>query len=122
MLYSNRSFAHLRLEEYGSAVADASKAIELDPRYVKVRPGSTASGHTVTWQFPDRLSAGLASTAQQSEFLVTRRSPEAHPSIHVQDTLVGRNLQGSIPHCVCPSSLLLYSLLSLAVPYDRCKF
>ena len=74
MLYSNRSFAHLRLEEYGSAVADASKAIELDPRYVKVRPGLSrpqAVLHLLTHShgsFPDRLSAGLASTAQQSCF------------------------------------------------------
>lgn len=34
---SNRSFAHLRLEEFGAALVDASKAIELDPTYVKVR-------------------------------------------------------------------------------------
>ncbi|KAK2076490.1 hypothetical protein QBZ16_001016 [Prototheca wickerhamii] len=32
---SNRSFAHLRLEEFGAALVDASKAIELDPTYVK---------------------------------------------------------------------------------------
>ena len=35
--YSNRAFAHVRLENYGSAVADASKALELDPRFTKVR-------------------------------------------------------------------------------------
>lgn len=34
---SNRSFAHLRLEEFGAALADASKAIELDASYIKVR-------------------------------------------------------------------------------------
>ncbi|WVY92568.1 hypothetical protein V8G54_031656 [Vigna mungo] len=33
--YSNRAFAHLRLEEYGSAIQDASKAIEIDPKYSK---------------------------------------------------------------------------------------
>jgi tetratricopeptide (TPR) repeat protein len=33
--FSNRAFAHAKLEEYGSAIADASKAIELDPTYVK---------------------------------------------------------------------------------------
>ncbi|XP_052735141.1 serine/threonine-protein phosphatase 5 isoform X2 [Vigna angularis] len=33
--YSNRAFAHLRLEEYGSAIQDASKAIEVDPKYSK---------------------------------------------------------------------------------------
>ncbi|QCD78423.1 serine/threonine-protein phosphatase 5 isoform X1 [Vigna unguiculata] len=33
--YSNRAFAHLRLEEYGSAIQDASEAIEIDPKYSK---------------------------------------------------------------------------------------
>ena len=34
--FSNRAFAHIRLENYGSAVADASTALELDPRFTKV--------------------------------------------------------------------------------------
>lgn len=33
--WANRSIAHLKLEEYGSAILDASKAIEVDPRYSK---------------------------------------------------------------------------------------
>lgn len=37
--WANRAFAHTKLEEYGSAIQDASKAIEIDPRYSKV--GST---------------------------------------------------------------------------------
>ena len=36
ILYSNRAFAHLRLENYGSAVADATQALKLDPKYIKV--------------------------------------------------------------------------------------
>ena len=35
--YANRAAAHIRVENYGLALADASKSIELDPRYVKVR-------------------------------------------------------------------------------------
>jgi len=35
ILYSNRAFAQIKLENYGSAVEDATKAIELDPTYVK---------------------------------------------------------------------------------------
>ncbi|KHN18122.1 Serine/threonine-protein phosphatase 5 [Glycine soja] len=35
--FSNRAFAHLRLEEYGSAIQDATKAIEIDPKYSKVK-------------------------------------------------------------------------------------
>ncbi|KAK9806971.1 hypothetical protein WJX72_009035 [[Myrmecia] bisecta] len=35
ILYSNRAFAHIRLENFGSAVADATKAVELNPRFAK---------------------------------------------------------------------------------------
>ena len=35
--YANRAFAHIRLETYGTAVEDATQAVELDPRYVKVQ-------------------------------------------------------------------------------------
>lgn len=33
--WANRAFAHTKLEEYGSAVQDATKAIEIDPTYSK---------------------------------------------------------------------------------------
>lgn len=33
--YGNRSFAYLKLELYGYALSDASKAIELDKNYIK---------------------------------------------------------------------------------------
>ncbi len=33
--FGNRAFAHIKLEEYGSAVEDATAAIDLDPNYVK---------------------------------------------------------------------------------------
>jgi serine/threonine-protein phosphatase 5 len=33
--WANRAFAHTKLEEYGSAVQDASRAIEIDPKYSK---------------------------------------------------------------------------------------
>ncbi|ONK66914.1 uncharacterized protein A4U43_C06F13420 [Asparagus officinalis] len=33
--WANRAFSHTKLEEYGSAIQDASKAIEIDPRYSK---------------------------------------------------------------------------------------
>jgi len=35
VLWSNRAAAHLHLEEYGSAISDATKAIELDPSFTK---------------------------------------------------------------------------------------
>ncbi|KAL0306751.1 UNVERIFIED_CONTAM: Serine/threonine-protein phosphatase 5 [Sesamum radiatum] len=33
--WANRAFAHTNLEEYGSAIQDATKAIEIDPKYSK---------------------------------------------------------------------------------------
>lgn len=35
-ILSNRSIAHLRYEEYGSAMADASAAIDINPKLPKV--------------------------------------------------------------------------------------
>ena len=34
--YGNRSFAHMKMESYGFALADANKALELDKTYIKV--------------------------------------------------------------------------------------
>ncbi|KVH95866.1 Metallophosphoesterase domain-containing protein [Cynara cardunculus var. scolymus] len=33
--WANRALAHTKLEEYGSAIQDASKAVEIDPKYSK---------------------------------------------------------------------------------------
>ncbi|XP_022848632.1 serine/threonine-protein phosphatase 5-like isoform X2 [Olea europaea var. sylvestris] len=33
--WANRAFAHTKLEEYGSAILDSTKAIEIDPKYSK---------------------------------------------------------------------------------------
>ncbi len=40
ILYSNRAAAHMRLENYGSALGDATLAIEKDPKYIKARTGA----------------------------------------------------------------------------------
>ncbi|KAK8367159.1 hypothetical protein V6Z11_A02G163500 [Gossypium hirsutum] len=34
--WANRSLAHTKLEEYGSGIQDATKVIEVDPKYSKV--------------------------------------------------------------------------------------
>lgn len=54
ILWANRAFAHVKLEEYGSAVEDATRAIELDPKYVKgyYRRGSA---HSAMGKFKDAL-------------------------------------------------------------------
>lgn len=56
--WANRAFAHIKLEEYGSAVADATKAIEVDPSYAKVRGAS-----------------GLNSTSQTELYLIRYLGP-----------------------------------------------
>ncbi|KAF9953515.1 hypothetical protein BGZ70_000220 [Mortierella alpina] len=33
--YANRAFAHTKLEEYGAAILDGDKAVEVDPKYPK---------------------------------------------------------------------------------------
>ncbi|KAK9809755.1 hypothetical protein WJX73_003393 [Symbiochloris irregularis] len=35
ILYANRAAAHIRLENFGSAIEDGTKAVELDPNYIK---------------------------------------------------------------------------------------
>ncbi len=34
--YSNRAFRYIRLEQYGLAIEDGNKALEIDPNYTKV--------------------------------------------------------------------------------------
>jgi len=35
-IFSNRAQTNIKLESYGYAIADATKAIELDPNFIKV--------------------------------------------------------------------------------------
>lgn len=35
ILYANRAFCHIKLENYGSAILDASEAIRREPSYIK---------------------------------------------------------------------------------------
>ncbi len=46
ILLSNRAAAHVKLENYGSAIEDANQAIKLDPKYLKsyYRKGSAYVG------------------------------------------------------------------------------
>ncbi|KAH9605453.1 hypothetical protein KSS87_006279 [Heliosperma pusillum] len=36
--FANRAFAHTKLEEYGSAIQDATNAIDVDSKYSKACP------------------------------------------------------------------------------------
>ena len=42
---SNRAFAYIRTEEYGSAIADASAAIAMDPKQPKVSHATVVAGY-----------------------------------------------------------------------------
>jgi serine/threonine-protein phosphatase 5 len=40
--FTNRAQAHIKSEAFGYAIADATKAIELNPKFVKVRLGPSS--------------------------------------------------------------------------------
>ena len=61
ILFANRAFAHISLENYGSALADAEASVALDPSYTKARAAAgpparralTSSGtHRLTTDVP----------------------------------------------------------------------
>ena len=45
--WSNRAAAHMHLENYGAALTDATKAIEINPKYIKARAQARPS---VPWR------------------------------------------------------------------------
>jgi serine/threonine-protein phosphatase 5 len=47
--WANRAFAHTKMEEYGSAVEDATKAITVSPTYVKVVHMENAPSWNLLW-------------------------------------------------------------------------
>lgn len=50
VFWSNRAAAHIKLESYGSAVADAEKSTDLDPKYIKVHAAHyIVMPHTHAW-------------------------------------------------------------------------
>lgn len=54
VLWSNRAFCNLKLENYGLAIVEATKAIEADPRYVKSYY-RRASAHSLLLHYRDAL-------------------------------------------------------------------
>jgi hypothetical protein len=63
MLCRVHASAHLKIESYGSAIEDATKAIEIDPTYVKVLHSSPFP-HELVENEP-LLSAGLLPTRKR---------------------------------------------------------
>ena len=50
--YANRSISHLRLENYGYALADASRAIETDKSYLKAYYRYLFQWHDIGHPYP----------------------------------------------------------------------
>lgn len=85
IVYANRSVANLKLENYGFAEADATRAIEADPNYVKAyyRRGSALFSmgkfknaindlKTVCQKFPNDKEARQKLTIAQKEYKAMR--------------------------------------------------
>ncbi|KAK9150728.1 hypothetical protein Syun_009037 [Stephania yunnanensis] len=53
--WANRSFAHTKLEEYGSAIQDATKAIEIDPKYSKAGYYRRGAAYLAMGKFKEAL-------------------------------------------------------------------
>ena len=68
--YANRAAAHIRLESFGSALADATKAIDLDPKYIKVPVSIFSLYHhgTSTRWIALSLSSRLSSWTMHDSF------------------------------------------------------
>lgn len=73
-----RLAAHIKLENYGSAIEDATKAIELDPTYVKVTWGTfswpTRAAFSRRASFPSRDRRTTDEAALISPFASSRRA------------------------------------------------
>lgn len=80
---SNRAFANLRLENLGSALADASAAIELDPTYAKVtlEGGGVFEVHTIIIPLPCCGPSGtMIDEVEKIESIrITSFCPTPHP-------------------------------------------
>eukprot|EP00192_Tetraselmis_astigmatica_P004304 CAMPEP_0117655318 /NCGR_PEP_ID=MMETSP0804-20121206/4216_1 /TAXON_ID=1074897 /ORGANISM="Tetraselmis astigmatica, Strain CCMP880" /LENGTH=493 /DNA_ID=CAMNT_0005461663 /DNA_START=74 /DNA_END=1555 /DNA_ORIENTATION=- len=121
--YSNRAFAHIRLENFGSAIADATKSLDIDPTYIKgyYRRGDAkfALGHVkdslqdfkkaarVAPRDPDlRRKLALCDKAvKELRFAAALATPEEEAKIYsdtvdysmmpVEDRYTGPRMQGS---------------------------
>lgn len=102
--FSNRAFCHLKLENYGSALEDSSRAIELDKNYSKVRiPSSVACPRALTRACrTGLLSAGVC----------------VHVAVEVSRCGEGLQERTSIRCCIVLSFAVAYQAVRLS-PKDK---
>jgi serine/threonine-protein phosphatase 5 len=75
--YSNRALAYLKTESYGYALADATKAIELDPGFVKVVAVARGCGFPYCLTAPARSSRSQAYYRRASASMALLRFKDA---------------------------------------------
>ncbi|KAL7674597.1 hypothetical protein ACOME3_000874 [Neoechinorhynchus agilis] len=73
ILYSNRSAAHIKLENFGYALADAEQAIKLDPTFVKA--------------YHRAASSLTAMTRYREAVQMLQKVDELRPSMHIRKQL-----------------------------------
>lgn len=95
VLYANRAFAHIKIEEYGSAVIDASKAITADPSYAKVGglTGGLASTACVTG------STCLKGFVMGSTLVATTAQQQLHQTRHTKAPAIAAPLAVLVFNC-----------------------
>ncbi|KAM0060749.1 putative protein-serine/threonine phosphatase [Helianthus debilis subsp. tardiflorus] len=64
--WANRAFSHTKLEEYGGAIQDASRAIKIDPKYSKVYWELEVRGLMNGTRFGDKFEIGSTMSVRPS--------------------------------------------------------
>ncbi|KAG1335290.1 Serine/threonine-protein phosphatase 5 [Cocos nucifera] len=98
--WANRAFAHTKLEEYGSAIQDATKAVELDPKYSKVKKISpndpdAAKKLKECEKAVQKLRFEEAIAVQESERCFVADSIDFH-CIDVEPQYTGARIEGEV--------------------------
>jgi len=117
ILYSNRAAAHMRLENYGSALGDATLAIEKDPKYIKARTCAAPSPGTAKEAAKDQTSATAASRLRRAYVCAGGRkcrpsavqlgSALAPDSCRAPGVLPAHRLQYRLPYSSAPRQALI---------------
>ncbi|KAL7244547.1 hypothetical protein ACSBR2_000016 [Camellia fascicularis] len=96
--WGNRAIAHARLEDHGSAIQDASRAIEVDPKYSK-------SGK----------SAAIYACVKEQDFLVIE--------VRITTSWALANICDSLHHCINAVNLqkVFYGCFYLATSYSLAR-
>lgn len=112
ILYSNRSLAHLKSEDYGLAINDASKAIECDPEYAKAY-FRRATAHIAIFQPKEAVGDFRKALA------LAPSDPAARKKLRECEQLVKRiRFQEAIHNTEPPSPLANINIEDMDIPSD----